>query len=92
MKLIYFDLDNPELIVWLKTYPADSYKVLLGSDGPKDSVDVLFAKVTKEGRSLAEWLVKKVQSGEMQLRVNTKIGLPQCVVVEDTRSTPSLNN
>jgi hypothetical protein len=88
MKLIYFDIDNPELIDWLKTRPTDSYKVLLGSDRPEDSVDVVFAKVTKEGVPLVQWLIKKLQSGEMQLRVNTKIGLPQGVEVESAMSTP----
>ena len=82
MKRIYFDIDNPALIAWLKTRPKDSYKVLLGSDTPKDAMDVLFAKVTKEGVSLVQWLVEKIQAGEMQIHANTKIELPQGLEVE----------
>jgi hypothetical protein len=70
------------LLAWLKTPPAGSYTVLLGTDIPEDAVTVLFAKVTKEGVSLVQWLAEKLQRGELQLNANTKIGLPQGVVLE----------
>lgn len=82
MKRIYFELDNPAFIAWLKIRPTDSYKVLLGSDSSKGPADVVFAIVAKEGASLSQWLVKKLQAGEMQLHVNTKIKLPQVVILE----------
>jgi hypothetical protein len=82
MKRIYFDLDNPAFIAWLKTHPTGSYTVLLGSDTPEDTVNVVFAKITKEGVSLVQWLAEKLQRGEMQLNANTKLGLPQGVVLE----------
>ena len=82
MKPIYFDIDNPALITWLKTRPSHSYNVLLGSDTPDDSLDVLFAKVTKEGVDLAQWLVKKIDAGELNIKVNKKIEIPQGVVLE----------
>ena len=82
MKRIYFELDNPALIAWMKTRPKDSYKVLIGSDTPEDAVDVLFAEVTKEGVSLARWLTEKLKAGEVQIHANTKIEIPQGIVVE----------
>jgi hypothetical protein len=82
MKRIYFDLDNTAFIAWLKTHPTGAYKVLLGSDTPDDSLDALFAKVTTEGVDLAKWLTEKLQRGEMVIHVNTKIELPQGIVLE----------
>jgi hypothetical protein len=82
MKRIYFDLDNPAFIAWLKTRPTDSYKVLLGSDTPEDSVDAVFSKVATEGADLTKWLADKLQRGEMQINVNTKVELPQGTVLE----------
>jgi hypothetical protein len=82
MKRIYFDLDNPALLAWLKTRPTGSYIVLLGTNTPESAVNVLFAKVTKEGVSLVQWLAEKLQRGEMQINANTKIELPQGVALE----------
>jgi hypothetical protein len=82
MKRIYFDIDNPAFITWLKTHPKDSYNVLIGSDTPVDSSEVVFTKVASEGVDLAKWVVDKIQAGEMELKVNTKIDLPQGVVFE----------
>jgi hypothetical protein len=82
MKRIYFDLTNPALLTWLKTRPIGSYNLLLGCDTPNQAVDILFSKVTAEGRDLVSWLVKKIQQGELQIKANTKIDLPQGVVLE----------
>ncbi len=82
MKRIYFELDNPAFIAWLKTRPTDTYHVLLGSDAPKQAIDAVFAKVATEGVDLAQWLAEKLQRGEMQITVNTKINLPQGIVLE----------
>jgi hypothetical protein len=82
MKRIYFNLDNPAFIAWLKTRPTDFYKVLLGSDTPEDSVDAVFSKVATEGADLTKWLAEKLQRGEMQINVNTKVELPQGIVLE----------
>jgi hypothetical protein len=82
MKRIYFDLDNPAFITWLKTRPTDSYNVLLGSDTPEDSLNAVFAKVSTEGVGLAKWLTEKLQRGEMQIHVNSKVELPQGIVLE----------
>ena len=82
MKRIYFDLDNPAFITWLKTRPTDTYDVLLGSDTPDESVDVVFSKVAKEGVDLAQWLVGKLKVGEMQVKVAAKLDLPQGIVLE----------
>ena len=82
MKRIYFNLDNPAFIAWLKTRPTDSYNVLLGSDTPEDSIDAVFSKLATEGVDLAKWLVEKLQRGEMQINVNTKVELPQGIVLE----------
>jgi hypothetical protein len=82
MKRIYFDLDNPAFIAWLKTRPTDTYDVLLGSDMPDESVDLVFSKVATEGVDLTKWLAEKLQRGEMQINVNTKVELPQGIVLE----------
>jgi hypothetical protein len=82
MKRIYFDIDNPAFIAWLKTRPTDSYNVLLGSDTPDDSVDAVFSKVATEGVGLSKWLAEKLQRGEMQINVNSKVELPQGIVLE----------
>jgi hypothetical protein len=82
MKRIYFELDNPAFIAWLNTHPTDSYQVLLGSDTPEDSVDVVFSKVATEGVDLAKWLAEKLQQGEMQIHVAPKVELPQGIVLE----------
>jgi hypothetical protein len=82
MKRIYFELDNPAFLAWLKTRPTGSYNVLLGSDRPEKGLAAVFAKVTTEGADLATWLTEKLQHGEMQVHVNTKIELPQGVVLE----------
>ncbi len=82
MKLIYFELDNPAFVAWLKTRPSGSYKVLLGSDTPDNAVEAVFAEVAGEGADLATWLVEKLQRGEMEIKVHTKAKLPQGVVLE----------
>lgn len=82
MKRIYFDLDNPSLLTWLKTRPKGTYNLLLGSDTPNQAVDILFSKVTAEGRDFVSWLTQKIQQGEFQIKANTKIDLPQGVVLE----------
>jgi hypothetical protein len=82
MKRIYFDLDNPAFLAWLKTRPTGSYNVLLGSDTPDKALDAVFAKVTTEGADLATWLAEKLQRGEMQLKVHTKAKLPEGIVLE----------
>jgi hypothetical protein len=82
MKRIYFDLDNPAFIAWLKTRPTDAYDVLLGSDTSDESVDVVFSKVAKEGVGLAQWLVEKLKAGKMQVKVSAKADLPQGIVLE----------
>jgi hypothetical protein len=48
----------------------------------EDSLDAVFAKVATEGVGLAKWLTEKLQRGEMQIHVNTKIELPQGIVLE----------
>jgi hypothetical protein len=60
MKRIYFELDNPAFLSWLKTRPTGSYKVLIGTDTPDKAVETVFAKVTTEGAELATWLVEKL--------------------------------
>ncbi len=82
MKRIYFDIDNPAFIAWLKTHPTGSYIVLLGSDTPDDAVDVVFAKVANEGFALVQWVVEKLKAGEMEIKVAPKAELPQGVVFE----------
>ncbi len=87
MKRIYFDLDNPAFITWLKTRPPDAYFVLLGSDTPEsdtpeDTADVIFAKVTREGVALATWLAEKMQRGEIKINVTPKVDVPQGIVLE----------
>jgi hypothetical protein len=82
MKRIYFELDNPAFLAWLRTRPAGSYKVLLGSDTPDKGLDAVFEKVTTEGAELAAWLVEKLLRGEMQVKVGTKTKLPQGIGVE----------
>jgi hypothetical protein len=82
MKRIYFELDNPAFLAWLKTRPAGSHQVLLGSDTPDEGLDAVFAKVATEGADLAAWLAEKLQRGEMEIKVHTKAKLPQGVVVE----------
>jgi hypothetical protein len=82
MKRIYFDLDNPAFIAWLKTHPTDTYDVLLGSDTPDEAGDVVFSKVAKEGVGLAQWFVEKLKAGEMQVKVSAKLDLPQGIVLE----------
>jgi hypothetical protein len=73
MKRIYFDLDNPAFITWLKTRPPDAYFVLLGSDTPEDDiVDVVFAKVTSAGVELATWLIEKLQRGRCKVLSDQK--------------------
>ena len=84
MKRIYFHIDNPELIAWIKTRPTDSYRILIGSDTPEDVVDVVFAKVTKEGHALAQWVVEKIDAGELQIRVAPKVELPQGKVLDES--------
>jgi hypothetical protein len=82
MKRIYFDLDNPAFIAWLKTHPTESYDVLIGSDAPEDTADIVFSKVAKEGVDLAQWLVEKLKAGEMQVKAAAKVDLPQGIVLE----------
>ena len=82
MKRIYFDIDNPEFITWLKTRPADAYLVLLDSDTPENASDIVFAKVANEGIDLAQWVVEKIKSGEMEVKVSAKAELPQGIVLE----------
>jgi CRISPR/Cas system endoribonuclease Cas6 (RAMP superfamily) len=82
MKRIYFDFDNSAFIAWLKTRPTDTYDVLLGSDMPDESVDLVFSKVAKEGVDLAQWLVGKLKAGEMQVKIAAKLDLPQGIVLE----------
>jgi hypothetical protein len=82
MKRIYFDLDNPAFIAWLKTHPTEPYDVLIGSDTPEDTADIVFSKVAKEGVDLAQWLVEKLKAGEMQVKVAAKVDLPQGIVLE----------
>jgi hypothetical protein len=62
MKRIYFDLDNPSLLTWLKTRPQGTYALLLGSDAPNKAVDILFSKVTTEGRDFVSWLTRGSRS------------------------------
>jgi hypothetical protein len=82
MKRIYFELDNPALLAWLKTRPTGTYSVLLGSDTPDNAVAAVFAKVTTAGADLATWLAAKLQRGEIQLKVHPKVKLPQGIVLE----------
>ncbi len=82
MKRIYFDLDNPEFIAWIKTRPTDAYVVLLGSDTPENASDVVFSKVTKEGFALVQWVAEKIKAGELEIKATTKVELPQGKVLE----------
>jgi hypothetical protein len=82
MKRIYFDLDNPAFIAWLKTHPTEAYDVLLGNETPDEAGDVVFSKVVKEGADLAQWLVEKLKAGEMQVKVAAELDLPQGIVLE----------
>ncbi len=82
MKRIYFELDNPAFIAWLKTHPTDTYDVLLGSDTPDEAGDLVFSKVAKEAVDLAQWLIEKLKAGEMQVKVAAKANLPQGIELE----------
>jgi hypothetical protein len=82
MKRIYFEIDNPAFLAWLKTRPRGSYTVLIGSETPDNALDAVFAKVATDGADLAAWLAEKLHRGELKIKVHTKAKLPQGIVLE----------
>lgn len=81
MKRIYFDIDNlAPLGAWLKQRPAGRCQMLIGSDRSEtEAIQAVMASVG-EDRNLGAWLRRKIQAGELQVKVSAKIaGMPQGV-------------
>jgi hypothetical protein len=66
MKHIYFEADNPaSFINWLRTYPAERYIVMIGTNTVRD-VDLVLEVLIKD-LELAQWLMDKVLTSHIRL-------------------------
>lgn len=80
---IYFEADNLKAFIdWLKTEPGGACQVLIGDDTHQFKAADVVEVVGAESRLLASWLLLKVQSGMMQVKVSEKVDLPVGVALE----------
>lgn len=75
--------DLKPLVDWLKTKPEGECKVIIS--GTADALPALMEAMTNEGRSFVQWLMVKMQSGQLEIQGSKGdlMDLPLGVVVED---------
>jgi hypothetical protein len=67
IKRIYVESDNLKpLIEWLKTKPEGSLRILVGN-ASEDVLPKIMYGITREGRDLAEWVVRKIRTKQLEI-------------------------
>lgn len=76
---IYFDeADQAGFLAWLKSRPAGSWRVLVGSDAlPADDITTRVAIwTTRDGPALVRWFIDRIKRGDIIVRASNKLDLP----------------
>lgn len=85
MKRMYVDIaDLSKAIDWLKSKPEGELGLLIYAEDVKEVTPKLMKAITKSGRSQAEWIVKKIQTKQLDVKAtHEKADLPIGEVLED---------
>ena len=74
----YFSDDNLDgLITLLSGRPAGNCKVLIGTDQKTDLLPHILARLTVQDKTLAQWVIAKIEAKKLDIRVGHKVNMPQ---------------
>lgn len=84
IKRLYFDVDRlDKLIVYVSKKPTGTIHILIGTNSPTDVLGTVLARLTATNRSLARWVVKKIEAGELEVKARERVELPEGVELTD---------
>ena len=85
-KRIYFDYDDRDrLSRWLASRPTGAWQVLIGGHSSDNIANEIVAGVISAQPGLAEWVMEKLQQGELVVRVSPEpLDIPSGVHLESS--------
>jgi hypothetical protein len=88
IKRVYVDANRLDrLIVYLSKKPTGTVQILIGNDTTDDMLTTVLARLTAQDHSLTRWVVKKVEEGELEIKVSERTDLPEGIeLLSDTEA------